>query len=541
MMSIRTAGSLTMGDVLALPVVQDADPLVLSGEKNLDVNLRWVHVTESADNVDLLFGREVVLTTLRNVEPTAQRLRSFMSRLAQAGAAGVIVELLVDSGNPNSRLAKHLADAVQGLELPVIHLRKKVRFVQITEVIHERLVSEQLAAVQFSRNVHEIYTELSLNEADEQRIVERTSELLGAPVVLEDVRHHVLAHAGAGYGAESVLAHWMNRSKFVGYAEQTGRGHGTENWLQTPVGAVRNRWGRLIVPDELDDEHNAALVLERAGQTLTIARLSGRDQRELLYQARTSMMHELQQHHSYTDKEVAVRAQSLGLDSGSHYVPLVIALAEAENYSPTDLQLREREVLEVIDQVAENMRVGVLAGSLRSGCLAVIVPVSAKQLVANALQRFTRQLTEMLTTHIAIGVAAEEISIAASARRLEEAAHVAEIVPNLPTRARPYYRFADLRLRGVLSAMGQDARMRSFALTELSGLLSPMDTDGLELLELFLNHGGNKSTLAKESYLSRPTLYARLTKLEDKLGVSLGTAESRASLQVALLWYRMHG
>lgn len=83
--------------------------------------------------------------------------------------------------------------------------------------------------------------------------------------------------------------------------------------------------------------------------------------------------------------------------------------------------------------------------------------------------------------------------------------------------------------------------MRSFALTELSGLLSPMDTDGLELLELFLNHGGNKSTLAKESYLSRPTLYARLTKLEDKLGVSLGTAESRASLQVALLWYRMHG
>lgn len=540
-MNAVTTGSLTMEDVLALPVVQDADPVILSGAQNLGVSLRWVHVTESAENIDLLFGREVVLTTLRNVEPTVERLRSFMTQLAQAGAAGVVVELLDDPGQQSASAGTRLAQAVRGLELPVIRLRRKVRFVQITEVIHERLVSEQLAAVQFSRNVHEIYTELSLNEADEQRIVERTAELLGAPVVLEDVRHHVLAHAGAGYGAESVLAHWMNRSKFVGYAEQTGRGHGTENWLQTPVGAVRSRWGRLIVPAELDDEHNASLVLERAGQTLTIARLSGRDQRELLYQARTSMMHELQQHHSYTDKEIAVRAQSLGLDTGSHYVPLVIALAEADNYSPTDLQLREREVLEVVDHVAENMRVGVLAGSLRSGCLAVIMPVAAKQLVANALQRFTRQLTETLTSHVAIGVAAEETSIGASARRLEEATHVAEIVPNLPTRARPYYRFADLRLRGVLSAMGQDARMRSFALTELSGLLSPLDLDGLDLLELFLDHGGNKSTLAKESYLSRPTLYARLAKLEDKLGVSLGTAESRASLQVALLWYRMHG
>lgn len=540
-MSAETTGSLTMADVLALKVVQNAEPLVLSGEKNLDVRLRWVHVTESAENVDLLFGREVVLTTLRNVEPTVARLRAFMTKLEDSGAAGVVVELLEDPAEAEAGIGARLAEAVKALALPVIRLRKKVRFVEITEVIHERLVAEQLAAVQFSRNVHEIYTELSLHEANEQRIVERTAELLQAPVVLEDVRHHVLAHAGAGYGAESVLEHWINRSKFVGYAEQTGRGHGAESWLQTPVGAVRSRWGRLVVPAELEDEHNAALVLERAGQTLTIARLAGRDQRELLYQARTSMLHELQQHHSYTDKEVAVRAESLGLDAGAHYVPLVVALAVGEAHSPTDIQLREREVLEVVDQVAENMRLGVLAGSLRSGYLGVILPVAAKQLVENSLQRFTRQLTEMLSAQVAVGVAAEELSISASARRLEEAAHVAEIVPNLPTRARPYYRFADLRLRGVLSAMGQDARMRSFAMTELSGLLNPPDVSGLELLQLYLEQAGNKSALAKQGYLSRPTLYARLAKLEEKLGVSLDSAESRASLQVALLWYRMHG
>lgn len=118
---------------------------------------------------------------------------------------------------------------------------------------------------------------------------------------------------------------------------------------------------------------------------------------------------------------------------------------------------------------------------------------------------------------------------------------MAQIVPHLPTRAQPYYRFADLRLRGVLSAMGADPKMRTFALAELSGLLSPVDEPALELLELYLAHGGNKSALAKAGYLSRPTLYARLAKLETKLGVQLDSAESRASLQVALLWYRMHG
>ena len=88
--------------------------------------------------------------------------------------------------------------------------------------------------------------------------------------------------------------------------------------------------------------------------------------------------------------------------------------------------------------------------------------------------------------------------------------------------------------------MGADARLRAFAHTELDGLLSPLDEDGLQLLELYLAHGGNKSALAKAGYFSRPTLYARLAKLEDKLGVSLESAESRASLQVALLFYRMH-
>lgn len=529
---------LTMGHVLELAEVQAADPVLLSGRPLLDAPVRWVHVTESSENAELLEGRELVLSTLRNVNPTVPDLRQFLDRLQLAGAAGVLIEQFADA---SAQTAALFSEACAGLELPVIWLRRQVRFVQITEVIHKLLVAQQLRAVEFSRHVHEIFTELSLSEADEHRIVEKTAQLLNAPVVLEDVRHRVLAHAGAGQGAESVLEHWISRSRFVGYAEATGRGHGAEDWLQTPVGAVKNRWGRLVVPARLEDESSAALVLERAGQTLTIARLSGRDQRELLYQARTSLLHELLQQHSLSEKEVQVRAEALGLDTAGHYVPVAIELMLPAGQSPTSMQLREREVLEVVDQVAEAMRLGVLSGSLRAGVLAAILPLAARELADGILQRFARQLGENLGRPVAVGVGNTASLIAQCAKNLEEAAQVAEIVPNLPTRIRPYYRFADLRLRGVLSAMGTDGRMRGFAHTELAGLLNPVDRDGLELLELYLQHGGNKSALAKAWYLSRPTLYARLSKLEQKLGFALDSAESRASLQVALLWYRLHG
>ncbi|WP_313811013.1 PucR family transcriptional regulator [Glutamicibacter sp.] len=505
---------LTVRDVLNLPVVQEAGPRLLS-EADLGVELRWVHVTESESNVDLLFGRELVLTTLRNVVD----LDDFLGSLRAAGAAAVIIE------HPTPL-------AMQALDIPVIQLERTVRFVAITEVIHQLLVGQQLEALQFSRSVHELYTELSLSEADEQQIVMRTAALLDAPVVLEDVRHLVLAHARAP------LDDWVARSRFVGFLEHTGRAAGAESWLQTPVGAARNRWGRLIIPAELQDDANAALVLERAGQALTIARLSGRDQRELLYQARTSLLHELQGAHGHSEADVAVRAQSLGLDAAPYYVPLVISLPAAS--TPTDMQLAERAALEIVDQLADGLHLGLLSGSLKPGFLAVILPLRARELADAALQGFTRRLAEQITAPLAVGVG-DSGSLGEALAGLEQAAHVAQIVPHLPTRAQPYYRFADLRLRGVLSAMGADARLRSFAHTELAGLLNPLDEQGLELLGRYLEHGGNKSALAKAGYLSRPALYARLAKLEAKLGVRLDSAESRTSLQVALLYYQLHG
>lgn len=507
---------LTVNEVLQLPVVQAGDPKVLCAD-GLDAELRWVHVTESSENTELLLGGELVLTTLRNVHDVP----AFISALHAAGASGVIIEDTTGS-----------VREVPDVGLPVIVLRRRTRFVAITEVIHQKLVAQQLEAVQFSRTVHEIYTELSLTEADEAHIVARTAGLLGAPVVLEDVRHRVLAHADAH------LEDWINRSKFVGFLEHTGRAAGAENWLQTPVGAARRRWGRLIVPAELDDDDRAALILERAGQALTIARLSGRDERELLYQTRTATLHELAAGHNYSEKELAIRTQALGLAPAPYYVPVVISTSAAA--SATETQLADRALLEELDQLADTLHLGILAGLLKPGYLSLLLPVPARELVDSTLQGFTRRLAEQHTVALAVGVGPHG-PLGEAITGLEQAAQVAAIVPNLPTRARPYYRFADLRLRGVLSAMGADARMRAFAHAELAGLLNPLDEPALDLLELFLAHSGNKSALAKAGYLSRPTLYAKLGKLEAKLGVVLDSAESRASLQVALLWYRMHG
>jgi purine catabolism regulator len=107
-----------------------------------------------------------------------------------------------------------------------------------------------------------------------------------------------------------------------------------------------------------------------------------------------------------------------------------------------------------------------------------------------------------------------------------------------PAVARPFFRLADLRLRGLLQLLRGDPRMADFAERELGALLAYDAGHGTTLtsvLAAYLAAGGNKAEAAQRAHLARPTLYERLRHIERVLGVSLDSAESRTSLHVALL------
>ncbi|RAX50246.1 PucR family transcriptional regulator [Arthrobacter sp. AQ5-05] len=531
------AGTLSIARILELPAVAAGEPEVLGGSALLQSPVRWVHVAETPQLADLLSGGELVLTTGMTFGETGSGVADFLEQVRRAGAAGIVVELVASPAVERSPAIEALRQVAARNDFPVVLLHRRVRFVEITEVVHRMLVSDQLAALERSRMIHEVFTALSLQNATEEGIVARAAELIGAPVVLEDVAHLVLGFDPGPQPDAGLLAHWPERSRRVGYLESTGRGTGEENWLQTPVGIQGQRWGRLVVPGEPGNDSDAAMVLERAGQTLSIARLAGRDQKELLHQARAGLLHELRQPHALDAEQVLIRAQALGLVESPHYVPVVFRLDDRRGQTPTGVQLRERALLDALNAVVDATRSTALAASLQSGQVGMVLGVGAKQLEEPLLERLCRQLAHSQpAVDWSVGVGRGRRSVKEAAHGLEEAIQVAETVATFDARARPFYRFADVRLRGLLALMREDVRLKSFAEAELAGILDPRDEPALELLGLYLKHGGNKSALARTGFLSRPALYARLEKLEHKLGVGLDDAESRTSLHVALLW-----
>ncbi|WP_309080598.1 PucR family transcriptional regulator ligand-binding domain-containing protein [Zhihengliuella sp.] len=536
------ASGLTLAAVLDQEEIRAGDPEVLAGADGLDAVVRWVHVGDSAHVAELLEGGELVLTTGQAFRHSAEATAGFLDELEAAGAAGAVIELVDEHSRPAPEAIAHLRTAVVGRAFPVVLLTRKVRFVRITQVAHRMLVGEQLARVERARRVHEVFTQLSLESASEQRIVDRTAGLLGAPVVLEDVAHRVLAfHAE---DSAELLRDWSGRARLVGYLERTGRRGDTEDWLQTPVGLAGRRWGRLVVPGPLEDDDDAVQVLERAGQALTLARIAGRDERELLYQAQAGLIHELQHSATLTESAARTRAGALGLKDAPYYLPVVFRLDRLPAEAPTSLQLRERALMDDLVEVVRRSHRTMLAAGKDAGSIGMLLPVGARQLEDQMLEGICARLADRRRQNESdagwtVGVGRSRPALLEAAAGLDEAVQVAEIAGTLETRPRPFFRFADLRLRGLLSLLRTDARVRAFAEAELAGLLEDGDAASLELLELYLQHGGNKSALARTGYLSRAALYDRLARLQDKLGVSLDDAESRAALHVALIWHRL--
>ena len=178
-----------------------------------------------------------------------------------------------------------------------------------------------------------------------------------------------------------------------------------------------------------------------------------------------------------------------------------------------------------------------LVGSLddtRVGALLALPPRADPDAV---LGRLADRLRRRLGDDDVIGAGSVVDSVPEVQRSFLEAEQVAEVAARNGG-GLAFYRLPDLRLRGLLHLLRDDPRVQAFAERELGPLLRRDDAAGSQMLATltaYLEAGGNKAEAAKRAHLARPTLYERLHRIEEVLGVSLDSAQSRTSLHVAVL------
>src|SRR5690606_31970862 len=93
-------------------------------------------------------------------------------------------------------------------DVPLFVLHREVRFVQITQRVHQHILSAQTEALRAREDVHKMLTELGLNRSPVDYVVEQLAATLGCPVVLEDSAYRVVAFAAHGEDPATALDPW---------------------------------------------------------------------------------------------------------------------------------------------------------------------------------------------------------------------------------------------------------------------------------------------------------------------------------------------
>ena len=536
-MSTREARLPSVSEILGMDVVKFALPTVVSGAAGVTRSVRWVHVGEISDIADYLSGGELVLTTGVALPQDDRGLCRYLADLDDAGAAGLVVGL----GRRFSRgdLPASLRSTADRREFPLVVLKRDTPFVQFSAAVNRLIVYSQVEELQASDAIYRTFAEIAVEGTTPAEIVRHAATMARHPVVLETLTHRVLEYDAAGVDAGLVVDDWSRRSRMARVAGRTSFDE-VNNWLVTVVGARGQDWGRLILLTDGQPSARDVMVAERAASALAMDRLLAREPGTLEMQAHRSLITELRNHAHPVD-EIARRARALGMPMrGRRLLGVAIRTVSADDRPGSTGTAMEVAVAAF--QALTACGVPGLAGAVSNELTDVLLSIGAREPENALMEKFSTVLGRS-HSDLLIGVGSCVTDLADARRSLMEAERVAEAASYAPDE-RSYYRLPDVRLRGLLHLLREDARLQTFAERELGALIAydqRHDTRLLDALALYLEHGRNKSAAADASFMARSSFYDRLDKIEKILRLNLQSVETCLSLHVAVMAHRVMG
>ncbi len=290
-------------------------------------------------------------------------------------------------------------------------------------------------------------------------------------------------------------------------------------------------------------------------------------ERDPLLSATTNLFDDLAAPGGLPETEVSARALALGMPAesltGRGNAPSVAPAAftalvfHVEESPGADTGARPPMALAaLIRETAARMHAPTLVGSRAGDRLSVLVAQAdpARLCLAVREEAARRRSRELVPRYlVAAGQLAgrDQVTLQESPVALAHAAEVAATASMVMERSttggsgqRGYWRADDLGLKGLLVHLASHQQSRSSVEWFLDHHLAPLrgrDREEMRALVRAMSRtGGNKAGLARELGISRPTLYARIERLERSVGRPL-EGETLTLLQTALLLEELQG
>ncbi|MDV3129915.1 PucR family transcriptional regulator ligand-binding domain-containing protein [Mycobacterium sp. 21AC1] len=506
---------MTVRAALDLEVFTRVPLEIYAGVENLGRAIRWVHPTEIPDIAKFLSGGEMLLTAGLGIGSTAERQREYITQIADAGAAVLIIEL---SGRTFDTMPDALIEAARGRGFPLVGLDGELPFVEVSAQVHESIVDQRVLDLSAYERLNASFMQLLLAGGDPALFTDALSAEVDHPVVLEDATRQVIAYSGGTPAGDEVLTEWEHHSR-IDHDSVTTDGNVNEahNCTRRAVVLRGERWGWLhVLHGGTAVVGTAAYAVDRATDGIAIALLGARESGARSAQRQNALVSRLLLGDITGDAFVG-RALRIGRDLRDRALLAVFVCRENPAGNTSD---------EAIEELCRTLHVPAVVADLGEHTLAIM-----------GLSRTSseKQVVERLTAlNVRAGIS-RPVSASQLSAAVEQARSAASVAAARPDKQ--VHRFDDLGVLRLLASLAGGPELARYIEDELSPILkhdAKATNPLLPTLRTYLSCDGNKSQAAQALFVQRRTLYYRLERITSLLGRSLDDPDTRQALIFAV-------
>jgi len=524
---------LTVADAMKRPLFQHAE--AVAGKKGLTRPVRWVHVLESTETGKFLNGGELILSTGLGFGDGKEKRLAYLRELIRRQAVGLCVEL----GAYIPEIPAEMLELAEQHDFPLIVFHQPVRFVDITQDLHETIINRQMQALRELETYSRTLQRLSLQAQGTGKLLQHFQQAAQSQVVfypLEGTAQFVplLPHA--------VQREWTelmgNRLPSLASEENTG---GTlalseaKQLVYQPVIAMGHVLAYVgLVANEQEPDQYLLLMLDYTVSTLAQVLMRSMFAQEQALASQHRLLDDLIANRTLPEEQIR---SLLGVPAKREQTPYSVILMDVQRTAAEETS-SFHELTAVFRSVF--LRQGYRAWIRCRGTRFYVLATGSHPLddpqraMAGAIAQCKRIVKTVVGEDARV-----RVGVSRPGDRFSQAGiHIAEAEQALAVQGgdtSPFFR--DLGLLRLLFHIPREPVLRSFIDDYLGNLIACDQQHGTQLLHtlrVYLDHHLSKQETADKLYIHRQTLYHRLEKIKDCLGETWTAPQTRLCVEIAL-------
>lgn len=534
-------------DVLERPLFHRAK--LVAGKNGLNREVKWLHILEVTNAAPYVSKNDLILTTGLWLKRSVEEGLAYMRQIIDHETAGLCIEF----GTTIDEIPDEMIRLCDKHDFPIILFRQPVRFEEITQDIHSFLINRHMNVLRNLEGFSRKQQQLILQSSDIPAILRLLHKYTSRQIIyLSSIEPNKFFPSVDSKTAEELNAFCRRELDKEGLERGTHlfKMEDEQFILFQPVvcfGQIFSYVGILL--NQASADEYMTVLLDYTAKAVATVLLRTQFIEEKILRHQNELIQDIL--NRQIDNEEQAKMQ-MGLRLPEKYL-FIGGIVEIDHDMPETSQERieaiNQDMLVLIRALLKKQNLHYLI-MIKNNQIHLLCakeklnsesPVHFKrniQAMIAGLKGFVDNSAKNVIIHIGFGKA--RARLLDTWQSFNEAYQVAEISRTVPfMKDRPFYE--DIGVYQILKAV-PEAFLTSYVHDHLGDLIAYDKKHHLSLIEtldVYFRNMGSKRETANHLFIHRQTLYNRLEKIKEILGVDFFEPQKRYCLEMALLGFEM--